>query len=193
MIYYTSDLHFGHKNILKYEHRPFYTVEGMAQGLIENWNNTVRSENDEIYVLGDVAFTNSKLTVDILNDIIKQLKGKKHLIVGNHDHFINKKDFKPYLWEEIVPYKEIKDSYKDEDHNIITKDIVLCHYPIESWNGKEHGSIHLHGHLHSHPTELALANRYNVGCDLWRYKPVTLQEIIDKENEYDPADDKFMN
>ena len=102
---------------------------------------------------------------------LKQWKGRKHLIIGNHDTWINKQTFNPRYCEEITPYKEIKENGND---------IVLMHYPIESWNGKEHGSIHLHGHTHKQDSKPEI-NRYNVGCMLYDYRPVTLKELLNYE------------
>ncbi len=173
MIYYTSDLHFGHKNIIEYEDRPWETIEDMTIGLIVNWNRIVEP-TDETYILGDFAFQNSYMTPFLITDVLSRLNGKKHLIVGNHDTWINKQAFNPRYFESIDYYKEIKDQGKD---------IVLCHYPIENWNGMEHGSIHLHGHLHSNPTELYRKNRFNVGIDNWNYTPVTLKEVLDASKD----------
>lgn len=170
MIYYTADLHFGHKNIIEYEDRPYKDVHEMNIKLIENWNSKVKL-NDDIYVLGDFAFVGKNLPMDILMSFINQLNGKIHLIRGNHDSWVDKKSFNPRLFESIDYYKEIKDQGKD---------IVLCHYPIENWNGAEYGSIHLHGHLHKHPTKLYRPNRFNVGVDCYKYYPVTLDEITEK-------------
>ena len=172
MIYYTSDLHFGHNNIIKYCNRPYVDIYDMHKHLIQNWNNKVK-DNDDVYILGDFAFQNSNVSIFTIQDILRSLKGKKHLIVGNHDQWVNKQQFNPRYFESIDYYKEIKDGGKD---------IILCHYPIESWNGMEYGSIHLHGHLHDIPTKLDLPNRYNVGCDNWNYEPVSLREILNKNS-----------
>ena len=110
MIYYTSDLHFGHKNIIKYENRPFLNIEEMEYGLIKRWNDKIESSNDHIYILGDFAFKGLNLSADQINNIVDSLKGKKHLIIGNHDQFINSIHFKERLWEEVVLYKEIVDN-----------------------------------------------------------------------------------
>ncbi len=158
----------------------------MQDELIKRWNNKVKSDNDHIYILGDFAFNGSNLSVDDINNIVKELKGKKHLIIGNHDQFINKKDFKQGLWEEIVPYKELVDNsdkvimnYKAE--LIENRNVVLFHYPIENWNRTTLSVQYTYtGHLHSNPTKLYQDNRYNVGCDLWNYEPVTLKEIIEQ-------------
>ena len=83
-IFFTADLHLGHSNIIKYCNRPFQTVEEMNEKLIQNWNDTV-SDKDDIYVVGDFAFMGTKQTEEFL----KQLKGRKYLLRGNHDKSLN--------------------------------------------------------------------------------------------------------
>ena len=80
MIWFVSDTHFGHKNILKYTKRPFSSVEEMDEILIANWNNRVKEE-DEVYHLGDVALCSPNK----LRKILDRLKGKIYLIRGNQD------------------------------------------------------------------------------------------------------------
>lgn len=80
MIYFTSDQHFGHSNILKHTGRPFSSIEEMDAALIRNWNAKVH-RNDIVYILGDLFFRNSTPAEEYLH----QLKGVKHLIIGNHD------------------------------------------------------------------------------------------------------------
>ena len=81
MIYLTSDLHFGHKNIIKLTNRPFSDVHEMNETLIKNWNNTIKPQ-DTIYILGDLCF---KMSLEESHKIIQRLNGKKVLIRGNHD------------------------------------------------------------------------------------------------------------
>ena len=88
MIYFTSDLHFYHKNINKYAKRPLDSVEEMNEKLIKNWNNRIKSE-DEVYILGDFTMKGTEYAADILS----KLKGKKYLIKGNHDNFVNQETF----------------------------------------------------------------------------------------------------
>ena len=79
-IFLTADMHFGHSNILKYENRPFDSIEAMDTALIKNWNNVV-SKRNTVFVAGDVSFYNKEKTAQV----IQQLFGKKILIKGNHD------------------------------------------------------------------------------------------------------------
>ena len=177
MKFYTSDLHLGHENMIRFDNRPFCSVEEMTEKIIDNWNSVVNN-NDDVYILGDFAWRN-----DIGYAALKQLRGNKYLIRGNHDR-LNSAMRSQFIW--VKDYAEIK----DEDKNI-----VLCHYPIAHWRNADYGTIHLYGHIHSardsrpfKEYKQAMQARgypyecYNVGCMLHGYKPVTLQEIIDKDN-----------
>ena len=80
-IFFTSDLHFGHKNILKFtKPRPFATIEEHDQAIINNWNSVV-NRDDTVYVLGDIAMN---MDPDVLENHLECLNGHKRLILGNH-------------------------------------------------------------------------------------------------------------
>src|SRR5687768_11915000 len=81
--FFTSDIHFGHKNILRYnpDTRPYESVEDMTEKIIEDWNKTVRC-SDTIYILGDVSFFKAEESAKVL----RRAQGKKILIRGNHDN-----------------------------------------------------------------------------------------------------------
>lgn len=87
--YFIADTHFFHEKIIKMCNRPFDNVEEMNKKLIENWNKKV-TDDDTVYILGDVSFKGSK---ENTISILKQLKGKKILIKGNHDRFVGQRDF----------------------------------------------------------------------------------------------------
>ena len=169
MIYFTSDLHFYHENIIKAVNRPFDNAEQMNDTLIKNWNDRVRP-NDEIYILGD--FTMKGYT--FATETLCQLKGRKHLIKGNHDKFSDSPHFEKYLFESISDYKQI---------DYMNTKFILFHYPILEWNHFFRGSIHLHGHQHNKP-EYNLENlrkgikRYDVGVDANNMTPISADEII---------------
>ena len=143
MRYYIADCHFYHKNILNsMDHRPFETVEEMNEAMIEAWNRKVR-KNDEVVILGDFSWGTAEQT----NDILKRLNGKLYLIKGNHDHFLEKKDFDKSRFEWIRDYAELHDEKRK---------VVLSHYPIAFYNGQyrrdDEGnprSFMLHGHIHN--------------------------------------------
>ena len=177
--FYTSDLHIGHQNCIKFDNRPFSTLEEMHDTIVENWNSVVKKD-DDVYILGDYAWRN-----EIGLEILKKLKGKKHLILGNHDK-INE-----HMKKEFVSIEQIK-IVKDGE-----KYVVLCHFPMAHWQGADYGYIHLFGHIHSgrdsRPFEeyrKAMIKRnipyecYNVGCMLHNYTPVTLEQLISSDQNY---------
>lgn len=170
MIYYTSDLHLGSNNIIKYEYRPFPNRDVMDEALIANWNQTVQPD-DHIYILGDFCFRGATKAIAYL----ERLVGHKHLLAGNHDAFLQQDSWGDYLIS--VTHVETHGAYctiKDGEHQV-----VLCHYPILHWEGREQGSLHLYGHVHSYrDTSMMYANSYHVGTDAHNYRPVTLQELL---------------
>lgn len=153
-MWFTSDLHFGHKNIIKFcpETRPYKSVEHMNESLIDTWNNRVES-GDHIYVLGDFAFCTKGQLVDIL----AQLNGHIHIVLGNHDNIIrtNKNNLR-----DMGLVCSIKD-YEEVNHYGIK--IVLSHYAMRVWNGSHRGQWHLYGH--SHGTLPARGRSCDVGID----------------------------
>lgn len=173
MIFYTSDTHFCHKNIISLNNRPFKDIDDMNESLILNWNKKVQ-KNDIVYILGDVGFPKNKQDVQNIINIIKRLNGKKYLVAGNHDWKLIKEPEFVKEFEKIEPYIEISDCERK---------VVMFHYPIEEWNGFYRESIHLYGHVHNNENNLAnIKNRYNVGVDVNNYEPVTLKELLDKNN-----------
>ena len=176
MIWFTSDTHFCHENIIKYCERPYADASQMDEALISKYNEVVK-DNDTVYHLGD--FSMDSYTPEIkavrepyLIEVFKRLKGKKILIIGNHDH--SYLELYSKLFETMFPYYEIKnDANKSK--------IILSHYPFESWNGKNHGWIHLHGH--SHGQALILKNRYDVGVDSNNFYPISIDDMYLKVKE----------
>lgn len=148
-MYFTSDLHLRHKNILQFEDRPFDTVEEMERGLIDIWNKTVK-KNDTVFNLGDFCFGNYDKWVEIL----EQLNGKIIHIKGNHDSSETLK-------------KLHKNGYLEEIHMVghylkLNKQVMhLTHYPMDIGNRPRLWS--LHGHIHSHPSQLP--NQINLCVD----------------------------
>lgn len=170
MIYFTSDQHFFHENVIKHANRPFLNAEEMNKTLIKKWNGRVTGL-DEVYILGDVTMKGAELAMEVL----KRLHGKKYLIKGNHDHFHEKENFDWTIFEWIKDYHEL--TYENQR-------FVLFHYPIKEWNHYFRGAIHLHGHQHNHE-DYNLMNlekglrMYDVGVDANLMAPVSIEEIID--------------
>ena len=181
MIYFTSDLHFFHENAIKFGSRPYRDWQEMNEGLIENWNRTV-GDDDEIYILGDLTMKGPQQALEV----IRRLHGKKYMIRGNHDHFLNKATFDAGAFEWIGDYRRLVCQGQR---------IILFHYPIAEWDQKFRGAIHLHGHQHN-PPGYNLDNRkngirrYDVGVDANNWRPVSIEEIL---NFFDIAAQPFCS
>jgi calcineurin-like phosphoesterase family protein len=150
-IYITADLHFNHANIIDHAKRGYANVEEMNEDMIMKWNAVVEKENDIVWVLGDFAFVYSDKGIA---EIFYRLRGRKHLIIGNHDERNQKVMHLP--WERKEKLFTLRDNSRRAE---------LCHYPLESWRGSNHGSIMLHGH--SHGKMRPMHHRYDVGVDVW--------------------------
>jgi calcineurin-like phosphoesterase family protein len=166
-ILFTSDCHFGHKNILKYCNRPFKTSWEMDEALVTNWNSVV-TENDTVYNLGDFAF-GSGVRQEYVAKIAKQLKGKIHLILGNHDKLAKSI---PWRFESIKHYDEI---------NVEGQEIVLFHYGMRTWHHDLRGVWHLYGH--SHGGLPPYGKSLDIGVDSWNYTPVSFTDLKAKMDQ----------
>lgn len=167
-LYFTSDWHFSHGNIVKFcpTFRPEYGKDDpqkMNEYLIDVWNATV-CPDDVVYNLGDVSFAKDKK--DIIA-VLERLNGEHHLILGNHDTLIKqhkaeflslkKHDGKPLL-SSIQDYAKLR--LRDGGHTLI-----LSHYPMIEWEGCHKGWYHLYGHLHDRLAKVR-GRALNVGFDL---------------------------
>lgn len=170
MIFFISDTHFLHSNILEYCSRPFSSTQEMDEQLISNWNSVIGQE-DEVYHLGDFALGN-KFLVD---KILTRLLGKIHFIRGNHDQWLRKSAVAEQRLVWVKDYYELK--VQDEEMDL-TQFLVMSHYPILSWNKASHGSWMLHGHVHSTTDPLnETTARLDVGVDSHKYFPISYEQI----------------
>lgn len=161
MIWFTADTHFGHENIINICNRPFQDAWQMDCELIRRWNILV-DKNDTVYHLGDFVWKNSRV-----EEILGQLNGNIRFLQGNHDH---KKFHKKVTHEGDYKTLKIEDQF-----------IVLCHYPILSWDRMFHGSWHLFGHVHG--SKNPGGKSLDVGVDNWAYAPISFNEIKQKLKE----------
>ncbi len=166
--FFTSDQHYGHKNICRFAGRPFNSVEEMDEALIKAHNETV-SKTDIVWFVGDFAFSDA----DRIRTILRRLNGQKNLILGNHDNQIAKTP-KAFigdgLFNSIANYKQIK---------IGGQAIILMHYAMRIWDKSHYGSWHLYGH--SHGTLPPYGKSLDVGVDdkniTVEYRPYSFDEI----------------
>ena len=176
MIYFTADMHFDHANIIKHSNRPFASIEEMNENIIARFNSKV-SPKDSLYILGDAVWGSGERA----NEILKRLNGKKFLIRGNHDRFLNHEGFDKSIFEWV------KDLGKVVHQG--TK-FILCHYPMLEWEGYYRGSLHCYGHVHNSYFKdeeknhgaaklAALGPRaFNVGVDVNDFMPVSAEDLI---------------
>lgn len=169
MVFFTADLHFSHEKIIRHTQRSFSNVKEMDAALIKNWNRVV-GPDDEVYILGDFTMKGP----DAASELLYSLKGKKHLIRGNHDSFLDSPGFETSLFASIQDYKEI---------TYCNTLFILFHYPIVEWNGMRRGAACLHGHQHN-DKQYNIENlkqgirQYDVGVDANNMKPVSAEEIV---------------
>jgi calcineurin-like phosphoesterase family protein len=168
-IYYTSDLHLGHRLVAG--HRGFgEDTEAHDAEIADHWLTTIR-EDDIVYVLGDLAVSNPTRALDILAD----LPGRKRLVTGNHDpvapqHREAHKWVEAYaaVFEWVTPFAR---------RRFAGHDVLLSHFPYWSdhsevprhtqWRLRDEGGLLLHGHTHS--TVIRTSEReVHIGWDAWR-------------------------
>lgn len=165
--FFIADTHFGHKNVIEYENRPFKTVEEMDKQLINNWNNTV-CDDDTVYMLGDFSFYNKNKT----REICMYLNGRKILIMGNHDT-------EKYSYYIDCGFAEVS------RHPVILEDFwILSHEPLYVNSNMPYANIF--GHVHNNPLFKDLSKQsFCVSVERINYKPIDFEEIkkaIMKEN-----------
>jgi len=188
-IWFTSDLHFGHKNIIRFSNRPFKDENHMTEELIKAWNEVV-DEDDDVYCMGDISLTNAENTQNILY----RLNGNIHLIKGNHEKSALSKSYNRDRFVWVKDYFELKIDNPTKDGNKHQM-IVMCHYAFRVWNKSHHGSWMLYGHSHDSMETEAWGRSMDVGVDsafriLGEYRPFSLREIkniMDKRTD-NPVD-----
>lgn len=163
-IFFTSDQHYGHYNIIRYCNRPFETLEEMDQELIKRHNEVV-SPKDTVYHLGDFCF--SKTKSEAYQKYINKLNGANIFIRGSHDYWLPKN-------HRMIIEKKINNVY-----------ITMCHYAMRVWPRSHYGSWHLYGH--SHGKLDTPGKTLDVGVDSHDFYPVSFDKIVqimkDKNNE----------
>lgn len=170
-VFFTSDLHFYHKNICKYCNRPFETLDEMHETLINNWNNVVK-ETDTVFILGDIGFCG----YEKLEALVSRLNGKKYLIQGNHDS--DKIVYRLHEANLIEGYYKLTDITIIGDEECPDQDLTLCHFPMIDWYNKEKGAWMIHGHQHQLPeTPSCSIKHWDVGVDKNNLIPVSFEQL----------------
>ena len=182
-VFFTSDTHFNHENILRFCNRPFKDIAEHDQVLIDNWNSVVGPE-DTVFHLGDFCFGAPHKVIDIR----KQLNGHIYLIKGNHDDRNIQRSLYP-LFEDVLYQARI---------SINKRDVYLNHFPFlcfAHWNPdvyQDDVAYALSGHTHLCKNNTGfdakfisnyLCTQYDVGVDLNEFTPISWKEI-DRRIQY---------
>jgi calcineurin-like phosphoesterase family protein len=185
--YFTADAHLGHANIVTYCSRPFLKLDGqpdtelMDETLALNWERTVQPD-DEVFILGDLSFQCWRA-----EKFLARVPGKKFLVWGNHDP--KKAQERAKLLRRCHGAADIMETKLHDGTRI-----VMCHYPMLSWNGSFHGSWMLHGHNHGRfepkAGQVRTAKRMDVGVDAWAFTPVSEHVIRTHMNAVVVAEDQ---
>ena len=176
-VFFTSDPHLGHTNIIRFCNRPYNDVIEMNQDMVKIWNETVPVDAD-VFILGDVAFRTSK---NAIKHILDSMNGRKHLIMGNHDR-LNALPLDCFEHISMQDQIVIKQYNSDEDKNEFTT-CVLSHYPLMRWAGITRGTFSLHGHEHGNiPNSEYMLNQMDVGWDTFG-KPYSWIDICNAFTE----------
>lgn len=181
MIFFISDTHFCHSNIIKYCNRPYSDVDEMNKDFIERWNSVV-GKDDIVYHLGDFALCD-KAGIKLL---AKQLNGTKYLVRGNHDHW-SKTFYEECGFNVLINPPVVLDGI-----TINGNQVCVSHTPIRD-SQMPKGCINLHGHIHEKklencqdkypPMYYDVKRHFNISCDVLGFKPLSLTDL-EKEFSY---------
>jgi calcineurin-like phosphoesterase family protein len=172
-VFFTSDQHFGHENIIKHCERPFNGVDHMDDELTLRWNEVV-SPRDIVYCLGDFTLGG----VEKARKYFSRLYGRIVVLQNAHHHD------RHWIPKEIgeSPYvsgsgDRVMIAPSILRYSVGDRDFILCHFPFFSWERKHHGSIHLYGHTHSRYEGVGLS--MDVGVDaVYGFAPISLSDVI---------------
>ena len=171
-IWIISDTHINHENIIKYSNRPFANVHEMNEAMCDNWNDTVKNPTDIVYHLGDVYMglkDNGKEKTSHKGNLLFKLRGRKRLILGNHDNakdpLLHKVFQKISIWRMFPEFG-----------------VLLTHVPVHpSSLNPDKCRINIHGHIHTNVVLLAPGirdRRYkNVCVEHTNYRPVNIEDL----------------
>ena len=147
----------------------------MDEMLIRLWNSRVQKE-DEVYIVGDFAYRNEKS----YEWYLRQLKGRKHLIIGNHDGKMLKDDKAMGYFESVDKMMHVSDCGHE---------ICICHFPLAEWNGFYKGHWHIYGHIHNRTEGTfqymkQFEKALNAGACINQYTPASFWDLIRNNREF---------
>jgi calcineurin-like phosphoesterase family protein len=162
-VWFSSDHHFGHSNILKFinyegdQVRPgFDSIKDMDETIIERHNEFVKP-TDKWYCLGDISFD-----IESFHRIMPRLNGHKRLILGNHDKFPMK--------EYLKYFEKIMESWQPQ------REILFTHRPVLV--NTDRVKLNVHGHVHRMRKEIS-DNHMNISLEMTNYYPIHWDQIVE--------------
>ena len=169
--WFTSDNHFGHKNIIHHCDRPVSDVIEMESWLINKLKSKIQPEDIVIHT-GDFLFSKDKLYEAEFKRIVELLPGSWMFVPGNHDD--------KYI--DIMTRALEGTRHKVLEHYVEAKYnkrlLIICHYPFRNWKNSRVGSINIHGHEHGSNTNI-VKNQIDVGIDaIPGNVPILLDDLI---------------
>lgn len=175
-LWVTSDLHLGHENVIKFNDRPFTSIDEMDATLISNWNSVVKPD-DTVLLLGDLFLGNPNR----IKSIMLELNGIVHLARGNHDKkWLRQKGLASYF-ASVCTLAEIRVFDKMTEKE---QPITLCHYALRSWNQSHYGAWNLHGH--SHGSLPPIGKQMDVSVDACAQRAAQAQVFINADGQFKP-------
>jgi len=169
--YFISDIHFGHKKVIRFCQRPFKTVSEMNAAIIENWNSNI-SDSDRVFVIGDVFVCSHKKAAEC----VKQLNGHKILVKGNHDS-----------GEKQMLNMGFDEFYRRYDYTMPDGRLALLqHFPCPDILVDSKYDLLIHGHIHI--DEKVNGKKINVSADIWNYTPVSVSDLCQLKTETGPEE-----
>ena len=183
-VFFISDLHFGHKDVIAFDQRPFKDVEEMDAEMIRKLNAKV-SHDDHVFVIGDMF---GGVTTAHAGEIVRSLNGKIHLIRGNH---APRGQIFESLFEDVALYRQIQVRVRG-----VRQRVIMRHRFLPFFKGQNEGVVMLYGHTHdsivarAEEQSIRFMNwlgipfhAFNVGACRLDYEPQTLEEILEKAGE----------
>ena len=155
--FFTSDEHYGHANVIRFNNRPFSDVNDMTEKLIENHNSVVSdSTNNTTIHCGDFHWTRHR---KVAQQVIDRLNGNHVFLMGSHD-----------VWLKGSPHHETWEKR-------INGQVIVCgHYAMRTWAKSHYGSVMLYGH--SHGNLESFGKSFDCGVDTHDYHPYSFEEVM---------------
>lgn len=163
-VFFIADMHFGSETIIRYERRPFASVQEMEYAMIENWNRMVTPE-DTVFVLGDFSESQS---MEKNSEILNRLCGEKFLIMGNHDTFLTPEEWRKCGFADCSRWPILYHDF-----------FLLSHEPL--YINQNMPYANLYGHVHGNASYRSVSRQSAcVSAERIAYTPISFDEIMEK-------------